>query len=118
MNCKHVKKYLKKVHLDEQFLQNNSFKLFPEDIVKDNGRIIYILIKNLIGKEPPGKIAVLEQDLGKRALQIREQYCQLIRFLQECGASLNTVFPEYLMDFNMYKKYISLDENRIKVLLP
>ena len=118
MNCKHVKKYLKKVHLDEQFLQNNSFKLFPEDIVKDNGRVIYMLIKNLIGKEPPGKIAVLEQDLGKRALQIREQYCQLIRFLQECGASLNTVFPEYLMDFNMYKKYISLDENRIKVLDP
>ena len=49
MNCKHVKKYLKKVHLDEQFLQNNSFKLFPEDVVKDNGRVIYMLIKNLIG---------------------------------------------------------------------
>ena len=118
MNCKYIKKYIKKVHLDEQFLQTTSFKLFPEDIVKDNGRVIYILIKNLIGKEPPGKIAILEADLGKRALQIREQYCQLIRFLQECGASLNTVFPEYLMDLNMYKKYISLDENRLKVLDP
>ena len=117
-NCKYIKKYLKKVHLDEQFLQTTSFKLFPDDIVKDNGKVIYILIKNLIGKEPPGKIAVLENDLGKRALQIREQYCQLIRFLQECGASLNTVFPEYLMDLNMYKKYISLDENRLKVLDP
>ena len=118
MNCKYIKKYLKKVHLDEQFLQNTSFKLFPEDIVKDNGKVIYILIKNLIGKEPPGKIAVLENDINKRALQIREQYCQLIRFLQECGASLNTVFPEYLLDLNMYKKYISLDPNRAKVLDP
>ena len=118
MNCKHVKKYLKKVHLDEQFLQNTSFKVFPDDIVKDNGKVIYILIKNLIGKEPPGKIAVLENDINKRALQIREQYCQLIRFLQECGASLNTVFPEYLLDLNLYKKYISLDENRAKVLDP
>ena len=118
MNCKHIKKYLKKVHLDEQFLQNTSFKIFPDDIVKDNGKVIYILIKNLIGKEPPGKIVVLENDLNKRALQIREQYCQLIRFLQECGASLNTVFPEYLLDLNLYKKYISLDENRAKVLDP
>jgi len=117
-NCKYVKKYLKKVHLDEQFLQNTSFKIFPDDIVKDNGKVIYILIKNLIGKEPPGKIAVLENDLNKRALQIREQYCQLIRFLQECGASLNTVFPEYLLDLNLYKKYISLDEGRAKVLDP
>ena len=77
-----------------------------------------MLIKNLIGKEPPGKIAVFKTDLGKRAIQIREQYCQLIRFLQEYGASLNTVFPEYLMDLNMYKKYILLDKNRLKVLEP
>ena len=40
MNCKHIKKSLKKVHLDEQFLQTTSFKLFPEDIVKDNGKVI------------------------------------------------------------------------------
>ena len=117
-NCKYIKKYLKKIHLDEQFLQTTSFKLFPEDVVKDNGKVIYILIKNLIGKEPPGKIVNLENDLNKRALQIREQYCSLIRFLQECGASLNTVFPEYLLDLNLYKKYISLDENRAKVLDP
>ena len=117
-NCKYIKKYLKKIHLDEQFLQTTSFKLFPEDVVKDNGKVIYILIKNLIGKEPPGKIVNLENDLNKRALQIREQYCSLIRFLQECGASLNTVFPEYLLDLNLYKRYISLDENRAKVLDP
>ena len=118
LNCKMVKKYIKNVHLDENFKQNYAFKVFPDDVVKDNGRIIYILIKNLIGKEPPGKIVTLENDLNQRALQVREQYCQLIRFLQECGASLNTVFPEYLLDLNLYKKYISLDKNRIKVLDP
>ena len=58
----------------------------------------------------------METDLNLRALQLREQYCQLIRFLQECGASLNTVFPEYLLDFNLYKKYISLDQNRALIL--
>ena len=117
-NCKMVKKYLKKIHLDDSFLQNHVIKVFPDDIVKDNGNVIYILIKNLIGKEPPDKIVNLEQDLNKRALQIREQYCKLIRFLQECGACLNTVFPEYLLDLNLYKRYISLDQSRAKVLGP
>ena len=115
-NCKYIKKYLKKIHLDDQFKQNNSFKIFPDDVVKTNGKVIYILIKNLIGKEPPGKITTLENDLNLRALQLREQYCQLIRFLQECGACLNTVFPEYLLDFNLYKKYIALDQNRAGIL--
>ena len=117
-NCKMVKKYLKKIHLDDTFKQNNIIKVFPDDIVKDNGKVIYILIKNLIGKEPPDKIVTLEQDLNKRALQVREQYCKLIRFLQECGACLNTVFPEYLLDLNLYKRYISLDQSRAKVLDP
>ena len=117
-NCKMVKKYLKKIHLDDSFKQNNIIKVFPDDIVKDNGKVIYILIKNLIGKEPPDKIINLESDLNKRALQVREQYCKLIRFLQECGACLNTVFPEYLLDLNLYKRYISLDPTRAKVLDP
>ena len=117
-NCKMVKKYLKKIHLDDNFKQNNIIKVFPDDIVKDNGKVIYILVKNLIGKEPPDKIVNLEQDLNKRALQVREQYCKLIRFLQECGACLNTVFPEYLLDLNLYKRYISLDQSRAKVLDP
>ena len=116
LNCKMVKKYIKNIHLDETYRQNNPFKVFPDDVVKDNGKVIYMLIKNLIGKEPPGKILTLDPDINKRVLQIREQYCQLIRFLQECGAMLNTVFPEYLLDFNSYKKYISLDQNRLKVL--
>ena len=117
-NCKMVKKYLKKIHLDDSFKQNNIIKVFPDDIVKDNGKVIYILIKNLIGKEPPDKIVNLESDLNKRALQVREQYCKLIRFLQECGACLNTVFPEYLLDLNLYKRYISMDQSRAKVLDP
>ena len=115
-NCKYIKKYLKKIHLDDNFKQNNTFKQFPEDVVKGYGKVIYILIKNLTGREPPGKIINLENDLNQRALQVREQYCQLIRFLQECGASLNTVYPEYLLDFNLYKRYIALDENRAIIL--
>ena len=48
-SCKMVKKYLKKIHLDDNFKQNTVIKIFPDDIVKDNGKVIYILIKNLIG---------------------------------------------------------------------
>ena len=118
LNCKMIKKYLKKVHLDDKYKQNNSFKVFPDDVIRDNGSVIYILIKNLIGKEPPGRIVNLEMDLNQRALQVRDQYCQLIRFLQECGACLNTVFPEYLLDLNLFKRYIALDKNREKILDP
>ena len=39
-NCKMIKKYLKKIHLDDSFKQNTVIKLFPEDIVKDNGKVI------------------------------------------------------------------------------
>ena len=116
LNCKMIKKYIKNIHLDENYRQNNVFKVFPDDVVKDNGKVIYILIKNFIGKEPPGRITILETDINKKAIQLREQYGQLIRFLQECGALLNTVFPEYLLDFALYKKYISLDKNKVKVL--
>jgi hypothetical protein len=35
-----VKKYLKKIHLDDSFKQNNIIKVFPDDIVKDNGKVI------------------------------------------------------------------------------
>ena len=31
---------------------------------------------------------------------------------------MNTVFPEYLLDLNLYKRYISLDKTRAKVLDP
>ena len=31
---------------------------------------------------------------------------------------MNTVFPEYLLDLNLYKRYISLDQSRAKVLDP
>jgi len=61
-----VKKYLKKIHLDDNFKQNTIIKIFLDDIVKDNEKVIYILIKNLIRKETPDKIITLEQDLNKR----------------------------------------------------
>ena len=61
---------MKKIHLDDQFKQNNSFKTFPNDVVKTNEKIIYILIKNLKGKESPGKIINLEIDLNLRAQQL------------------------------------------------
>ena len=36
--------------------------------------------------------------------------------MQECGASLNTVYPEYLLDLNLYKRYISFDKSREMIL--
>ena len=109
-NCKRVSRYLRKIQLDEQFIQNNNIgKKFPEDFLREeaNSNFIYAFIKNLIGKEPPGKITEeLSSDPIERAKQIREQYCKLLRFLQECGASLNTVFPEYLMGYENCRRFI------------
>jgi len=33
-----IKKYIKNIHLDENYRQNNVFKVFPDDVVKDNGK--------------------------------------------------------------------------------
>lgn len=111
-NCKILRRYIKIVY------PNAIISNFPEDVVRENGAILYEIIHNLTGKFPPGKIAKFEDDLSKKASQLRQQYFDLIYFLQQQGAYLNTVFPEYLLDFTFFKKYLMNDPNTAKILEP
>ncbi len=111
-NCKFLKRYIKIIY------PNAIISQFPDDIAKDNGSLLYEIIHNLTGKYPPGRIIKLEEDLSKRASQLRQQYFDLIKHLQEQGAYLNTVFPEYLLEYNYFKKYLMNDPNTAKILEP
>ena len=111
-NCKFLKRYIKIVY------PNAIISQFPEDIVKDHGNILFEIIYNLTGKTPPGKIVKFDDDLSKKATQLRQQYFEVIKFLQEQGAYLNTVFPEYLLDYTFFKKYLMNDPNTARILEP
>jgi len=111
-NCKFLKRYIKIVY------PNAIISKFPEDIVKDHGSLLYEIIHNLTGKYPPGRITKFEEDLSKKASQLRQQFFDLIKHLQEQGAYLNTVLPEYLLDYTFYKKYLMNDPNTSKILEP
>jgi hypothetical protein len=111
-NCKFLKRYIKIAY------PNAIISQFPDDLVRENGSILYEIIHNLTGKYPPGKITKFAEDLTEKSKQIRQQYFDLIKYLQEQGAYLNTVFPEYLLDYTLYKKYLSSDANTTKILEP
>lgn len=113
-NCRYIKKFLKRV-VNPNFVINS----FPEDILKDNGKMLFDLITFFTGKEPPGRVDKIdESDSGKKANQIRTQFYEVIKFLQLNGGYLNTVFPEYLMDYSMFVKYVSNDQSRLKIMEP
>jgi len=104
-NCKYIKKFLKMMCPN----MNSTLKNFPEDLYKDNAEIIYELIYTLTGKPFPQKLIKVDDDFNKSVIQIKNQYDTLIRFLQGEGAFLNNIFPEYLMDFQKYKKFLEND---------
>jgi hypothetical protein len=108
-SCKFLKKLIR-------FICPNAIlnSTFPEVAIKDNGDIIYEFITNLCGKVPPGKIAKLETD--KRPQQLRQQYYELLKFLMNNGAYVSTIFPEYLLAFNDFKKYCEKDGVTDKIL--
>jgi len=109
-NCKYIKKYLKIICPDVRI------KNFPDDIMQGNGDILFIMLKNFLGTKPPGKVEKFDEDPVRRAVQLRTQYLEVIKFLQERKAFLNTVFPEYLLDYGSFIKYINQDQNRLKIM--
>ena len=108
--CKYLKRYLNLV------LPNSTIGEFPNDMMKDHGDLLFDFIQIYTGKAYPFKINVLEDDYGRSVLQIRNQYLELIKALQSDGAFLNTVIPEYLMEFKHYYKYIFSDKNTERLL--
>jgi len=108
--CKYIKRYFNLV------LPNSPIGEFPADIMKNHGEILFDFIFLYTGKAIPFKLASLDDDYGKSVIQIRNQYLELIKSLQSEGALLNTIFPEYLMEFKHYYKYLSLDKDTGRLL--
>lgn len=94
---------------------------FPDSLshIANKGEYLQEFISILSGKKDiPGKITKPSNDYNQQVIQQRQMYLSILKFLQEHGASLNTIFPEYLLDFNSYKKYMKLDPNSNKILPP
>lgn len=89
---------------------------FPEDFCDNKSDLVYIFefIRLLSGTTPKGKAEKLEEET--KAIQLRQQFYDLLKFLQENGASLSTVFPEYLLEFGLFKKYIAQDNYSMSIL--
>jgi len=99
--CKYLKKYLNLV-----LPPNLALNEFPQDLIRDNGETLYDFICIYTGKTIPFKTLQTEEDYSQRINNIRNQFQEIIRNLQMEGALLNTVVPEFLMDFKHYYKYI------------
>ena len=71
---------------------------FPDDVIFHNGSQIFDVVEFLTKRTLPMKSKFeLSQPKAERVEKLYEQYEQLILFLMENGAMLNTIRPEYLM---------------------
>lgn len=70
----------------------------PGDFVKANGAPIYEIIMHLSGKMPPGRVKL--KSLGSKSERVTllvKQYEDLLTFLKQHGAFVNTVKAEHLL---------------------
>jgi hypothetical protein len=77
---------------------------------------LHELITTLSGKVVPYKLQKLSDDSNIRINQMRNLFFETLKFLQQHGAFINTIFPEYLLDFNSYRKYVKNDPNTYRLL--
>jgi hypothetical protein len=100
--CKFCKDWL------NNFVLSIEIDNFPNNVIESNGKEIYELISFLTKRNPP-QMHKFEPGLKKqqRVEQICNQYSELLRYLKEAGAMLNTIRPEFLLsqsDLNTYYK--------------
>lgn len=104
------------------FLNNfltTSVSHFPDSLsnIENKNELLHELILNLSGrKEIPGKMSKPSSDFNQRILQQRQSFYDTLKYLQENGAYINTIFPEYLLEYSCYKKYLKLDPTSSKLL--
>jgi hypothetical protein len=112
-NCKYLLSLLNNV-------LSSAIISFPESLANDynKGENLINLIENLSGKPLDIKLERLDDEPLDRARQIREFYYKILYNLQEQGALLNTVLPEYLLEKKLFKKYVKNDEKYSKIVLP
>lgn len=99
------------------FKDNHEFRCFPLDFAKMENQceLIYEFVKQLSGNHNlTRKVEIIEDD--KKPLYIRNQFNELIKYLQEHGASLNNVFAEYLLEKHSFAKLLTIDSYSKSVL--
>ena len=81
--------------------------MFPEDMIKANGQQLFEVIQFLSNRSPPNK-SKIEPNLKRqeKISAVVQQYGQLIRYLKEQGALLNTIRPQYLLGYNDFVFYL------------
>lgn len=101
-SCKFCKDWL------NNFVLNIEIENFPANVIESVGKEIYEMIGFLTKRNPP-QPAKIDPHLKKhqKVEQLHQQYSELLRYLKESGAMLNTIRPEYLLshsDLNTYYK--------------
>ena len=85
---------------------------FPANVVSSNGQQIYEMISFLTKKNPP-QMSKIEANAKKltKIETLYKQYCDLLHFLKENGAMLNTIRPEYLLSHHDLLAYYKRNRN-------
>ena len=81
---------------------------YPNDVIAQNGRQIHELILHLTGRKVGKGVLKLDDKLNRneRVELIRQQYVDVIKFLKQNGAYLNTIRPEFLLSLPQYNLWI------------
>ena len=91
---------------------NQSIQNFPKDVINNHGSQIFDLISYLTGKSFEFKVKILSNDKkSEKMKKTLKQYEELIKFLKENGAFLNTIRPYYLLSYVDYLLYVKLQNN-------
>ena len=91
---------------------NSPIQSFPNDVIANNGLQMFELLIFLVGKIPPFK-AKIEQNM-KRMEKVQlliKQYEDLIIYLKQNGALLNTIRPQYLLNYTDYTFFLKYQES-------
>lgn len=121
LNSAYYNKLLKDSEYILEFLRyvncTSNVTSFPGELcsLKNNGDTLYSFIYNMSNKFPPGKLQKTE-DMNLRVLNLKKQFADVISYLQQQGALLNTVLPDYLLDFTNFKKLVNNNDYYSNVL--
>ena len=86
---------------------NLTIQNFPGDLIQNNGLHIFELINFLTGKTPGFKAKIdLSWKRSEKVQALMRQYHELLKFLKEGGAFLNTIRPQYLLSYLDYNAFI------------
>ena len=86
---------------------NSPIQSFPGDVINNNGAQIFELLTFLVGKFPNFKEKIeLNMKRGEKVQKLMKQYQDLLLYLKQNGALLNTIRPQYLMTYQDYNFFI------------